>query len=160
MPTRPVAVIDLDGVVCDARNRQHLVTPPRKQWDAFFDAAAEDPPLPEGVALALALRHDHDLVWLTGRPERVRAITEEWLSRHGLPAEPLLMRGDADRRPARTLKREALRELGTERRIALVVDDDPAVVRELQGEGLPVRQATWVPHSSTMRAAQQRQGRT
>jgi len=146
-PLRPVAVIDLDGVVCDARHRQRFITPPRRQWDAFFAAAGDDLPLPEGVALALALRHDHDLVWLTGRPERIRELTEGWLRRHGLPTRPLLMRSDTDRRPARTLKREVLRKLATERRIALVLDDDPNVVRELQGDGLPVRQATWAGHT-------------
>lgn len=157
---RPAAVIDIDGVVADVRHRLGLIAAPPKQWDAFFAAAGEDPTLPEGVALVLALRHDHDVVWLTGRPERNRDLTTQWLVRHGLPTAPLLMRRDDDHRPARHAKREALRALATGRRIALVVDDDPVVVRHLQADGFPVRQATWLPHSSTMRTAQQREGRT
>jgi len=159
-PARPVAVIDIDGVVADVRHRLALIegTPPR--WEDFFLAAEADPPLPEGVALVLALRHDHDVVWLTGRPERTRPLTEQWLTRIGLPSAPLLMRRDSDRRPARHAKVDALRDLSTRRRIALVVDDDPAVVRELRNEGYTVKLAEWLPHSSTLRRAQQREGRT
>jgi len=159
-PPLPVAVVDIDGVVADVRHRLGLLAERPKRWDAFFAAAPEDATLPEGVALVLALRQEHEVVWLTGRPERNRAITESWLRKHGLPLGRLLMRRDDDRRPARHGKREALRALSTERRIALVVDDDPAVVRELQADGFPVRQATWLPHSSTLRKAQNVDGET
>jgi hypothetical protein len=107
------------------------------------------------VALA-----DHDLVWLTGRPERLRRVTERWLADHGLPRGPLLMRGQRDFRPARLAKREALRELASSRQIALVVDDDPDVVAALAEDGFPARLADWVPRSATIQAAQEGDGRT
>jgi uncharacterized HAD superfamily protein len=158
--SQPVAVVDIDGVVADVRHRLPFIENPPKDWDAFFAAAGDDPPLPEGIALALALQHTHRLVWLTGRPEHTRTTTEAWLARHGLPTGPLMMRGDADRRPARHTKREMVRDLATQYRIGLIVDDDPAVVRDLRDAGYAVRLADWLPHSSTMRAAQQREGRT
>jgi hypothetical protein len=34
------------------------------------------------------------------------------------------------------------------------------VVALLQADGFPVRLADWLPHSSTLRAAQERDGRT
>ena len=70
------------------------------------------------------------------------------------------MRSDDDLRPARYVKREVLRRLSRTRRIASVLDDDPAVVRMLASDGWPVELATWLPHSSTLQDAQERHGRT
>lgn len=50
---RPLAVFDVDGVLAEVRHRlPHLEGRP-KDWDAFFAAAQADPPLTEGVALAV-----------------------------------------------------------------------------------------------------------
>ena len=58
------------------------------------------------------------------------------------------------------MKAEALRELGESRQVVSVLDDDPAVVEHLVADGWPVELATWLPHSSTLQNAQERQGRT
>ena len=153
-------MIDIDGVVADVRHRLHLIESRPKRWDEFFDASADDPPLPAGVGLVLELAAEHDVVWLTGRPERNRRLTEAWLAAHGLPDGTLLMRRDRDFRPAREAKREQLRRLRRDREIAVVVDDDPDVVAALGRDGFPVRLADWLPHSSTLRSAQEKEGRT
>lgn len=156
----PLVVVDIDGVVADVSHRLHLLDRQPRHWDEFFAAAADDPPLPEGVALVQGLPAGHDLCWLTGRPERNRALTEQWLTRHGMPAGPLLMRPDRDRRPARQAKRDHLRTLRRTRAIALVVDDDPTVIAMLAEEGLPSLLADWLPYSPRLHQAQERQGRT
>ena len=157
---RPVAVFDIDGVLADVSHRLHHLQSRPQRWERFFHAAESDPLLAEGAARLRAALVDHDVVYLTGRPERNRALTRAWLAHHGLPTGPLLMREDDDYRPARWMKREALRELGTDRSIASVLDDDPAVVAHLAADGWPVELATWLPHSSTLQNAQERQGRT
>ena len=65
-----------------------------------------------------------------------------------------------DRRPARDFKAGQLARLARESSIAIVVDDDPEVVAKLRKLGHPVQLADWVPHSSTLQAAQERDGRT
>ena len=160
MERRPLAVIDIDGVVADVRHRLPLIERRPKRWDEFFASSADDPPLATGVALVLELAADHDVIWLTGRPERNRALTERWLAEQGLPDGTLLMRRDRDFRPAREAKRDQLRRLRRDREIAVVVDDDPAVVATLTEDGFPVRLADWLPHSSTLRKAQEQEGRT
>lgn len=157
---RPLAVIDVDGVVADVRHRLHHIESRPKDWATFFAGAADDPPLAEGVARVRALLADHDVVYLTGRPERLRRVTERWLDRHGIAGTRLLMRRQGDFRPAKVTKAEELRRLGRDRTVALVLDDDPDVCNALVAAGWPVEQATWVPHSSTLRAAQERDGRT
>jgi len=157
---RPIAVVDIDGVVADVRHRLHHVETQPKNWGAFFAAADRDPPLAEGVARVRGLLDDHDVVYLTGRPEHLRRATAEWLERHGITGTGLLMRRRGDYRPARVTKSDALRRLARGRTVAVVIDDDPDVCETLRAEGWPVEQATWVPHSRTLRVAQEREGRT
>jgi len=157
---RPIAVFDVDGVVADVRHRLHHLARQPKQWGRFFAAAARDPVLAEGVALAKTYAADHRLVWLTGRPEHLRKVTEDWLAAAGVPVDTLLMRPAGDRRPALRYKAEQLRRLGETGTVAVVVDDDPAVVARLAEDGWPVRLADWVPYAETLRQAQEREGRT
>ncbi len=153
-------MLDIDGVVADVRHRLHHLESRPKNWPAFFAGAAADPPLPEGVDLARELATSHDIVWLTGRPERLRRVTAEWLRRHALPVEPLHMRGNKDYRPARETKLAVVRGLAQERTVAMVVDDDPAVVSALQAAGISVVMADWLPYREALREGQEREGRT
>lgn len=157
---RPLAVFDIDGVLSDVSHRLHLLERRPQQWERFFRSADRDPLLVEGAERLHAALVDHDVIYLTGRPERNRGITQRWLARHDLPTGPLVMRDDDDFRPARYVKREVLRRLATVREVAAVLDDDPAVVAMLEADGWPVELATWLPHSSTLRSAQEKQGRT
>ncbi len=157
---RPLAVFDVDGVLADVRHRLHHLRARPQRWERFFQAAERDPVSVEGVERLRASLVDHDVLYLTGRPERTRRLTERWLARHGLPTGPLVMREDHDHRPARWMKREVLRRLGATRDVVSVLDDDPAVVSVLAEDGWPVELATWLPHSSTLRSAQEDQGRT
>lgn len=157
---RPLAVFDIDGVLADVRHRLHHLEAHPQRWERFFQAAGRDPVLEEGAQRLRDALVDHDVIYLTGRPERTRRLTEQWLARHDLPTGPLLMRADDDHRPARYLKRSELRRLSRTRDVVSVLDDDPSVVAVLAADGWPVELATWLPHSSTLRSAQQDKGRT
>lgn len=128
-------VVDIDGVLADARHREHHLRQSRPDWDAFFAACADDAPIEagrQGLAAAMAAG---PVTLLTGRPERLRNTTREWLAGHGFPELPLVMRPDSDRRRADAFKREALTGLGGPGEITLVVDDDPDVVEGLRQTG-------------------------
>jgi hypothetical protein len=157
---RELAVFDIDGVVADVRHRLRFLDSRPKDWAGFFAAAGADVPLAEGVALAREAMASYDLVWLTGRPERLRAVTERWLTAAGLPSGPLVMRRHRDFRPARVAKLEELHRLAARQPIVMVVDDDPEVVAALSAGGYPVRLADWVPRPGALDEAQERDGRT
>ena len=157
---RPLAVIDLDGVVADVRHRLHHVSGKRRDWDAFFDGISDDPVLPEGRAVVDRLAADHEIVYLTGRPARTRDATDEWLARHGLPHGQVIMRPECDRRPARLLKPRLLRSLAVGRQIAVVVDDDAEVCVALERSGWPVLRADWMGEAPPLRRAQESDGAT
>jgi hypothetical protein len=141
---RPYAVIDLDGVVADVRHRVHHLDRRPKDWGAFFAGMAADPVLAVGAAVAEQLAEDCLIVWLTGRPESYRSVTEEWLRAQGLPDGRLIMRAAGDRRPARRVKVERLRALAAERPVAVHVDDDPAVVAAVRAAGFEAVHADWM----------------
>jgi hypothetical protein len=155
-----LAVFDVDGVVADVRHRLKYLTRHPKDWVRFFAAADADPPLEIGVALAREWAAEHDLVWLTGRPEHLRRVTERWLRGQGLPVERLLMRPPDDRRPAKFFKADQIRVLARQTEVAVVVDDDTEVVAELKRRGFPVYLADWVPRAAALAEAQEREGRT
>jgi hypothetical protein len=155
-----LAVFDIDGVVADVRHRLKYLDRRPKDWPRFFAAADRDPVLAEGATLARAYAASHVLVWLTGRPEHLRDLTAAWLRAADLPADLLFMRPPNDRRPARDFKARQLAQLARASTIELVVDDDPAVVTRLRELGYPVQLAAWVPHSSTLQTAQEKEGRT
>jgi phosphoglycolate phosphatase-like HAD superfamily hydrolase len=153
-----LAVFDIDGVVADVRHRLHHLDSPRS-WHRFFAAAGADTLLAEGARLAAEMATQHEVVWLTGRPEWLREITFDWLARHGLPGSELHLRPPRDYRPAPLYKREALRRMAA-RGIAAFVDDDDEVVQTALQAGYPAVLADWLPRDAALRDAQDRLGRT
>ncbi|MFF1377400.1 hypothetical protein [Streptomyces sp. NPDC058308] len=158
--SRPLAVFDLDNTLADTAHRQRYLVGRTRDWDAFFAAAPQDPPLARGIELALASAEECEVVYLTGRPERCRADTEDWLARQGLPAGRVWMRRDGDRRPARRTKLEILRSLARDREIRVLVDDDELVCDEAERAGFTVLRATWAAESVPLKTAQESDGRT
>ena len=157
---RPLAVFDIDGVLADVRHRLHHVEAKPKDWNAFFSAAVDDPPLAQGVALARESAQECEVVYVTGRPERCREDTVAWFARHGLPDGPLRERRDGDRRPARLSKPQLLRALARGRTVAVVVDDDAQVCAAYRDAGWRVLEAGWMGAEPALEQAQEQDGRT
>ncbi len=161
---RQLAIIDIDGVVADVRHRLHHLDRRPKNWKAFFAAATADPVHPEGAAVVETLGADHEIVFVTGRPEHLRDDTAAWLDINGFGGHQLLMRPEGDHRPAATIKAEIVADLAAQSPIAVVVDDDPVVVETMRAAGHNVFAAEWERRSGdeeqTLQAAQETHGRT
>jgi hypothetical protein len=102
----------------------------------------------------------YDVAYLSGRPERLRAVTQRWLHEQQLPDGQLLLRPDGDYRPSRVYKVEALRGLAETRTVVVLVDDDQRVLDAAREAGFDVLPATWMGEHSVLRDAQERDGRT
>ncbi|WP_369174293.1 hypothetical protein AB5J49_42895 [Streptomyces sp. R28] len=157
---RPLAVFDLDNTLADTGHRQHFLERTPRDWDAFFAAAPKDPPLAQGVALVLESAKECEVRYLTGRPERCRRDTLDWLAAHGLPEGRVYMRRNDDRRPARRTKLEILPRLAGTREIRVLVDDDELVCEDAERAGFTVVRARWTAPSAALKVAQEREGRT
>ncbi|WP_128434859.1 LNS2 domain-containing protein [Streptomyces cyaneus] len=158
--TLPLAVFDLDNTLADTAHRQHFLERKPRDWDAFFAAAPQDPPLAEGIALVLRSAQECEVRYLTGRPERCRRDTLDWLAAHGLPEGRVYMRRNDDRRPARRTKLEILQRLARTREIRVLVDDDELVCEDAERAGFTVVRARWTAPSAALKVAQEREGRT
>jgi hypothetical protein len=158
--TRPLAVFDIDNTLADTAHRQPFLERAPRDWDAFFAAAPQDPPIAEGIALVRESAQECEVVYLTGRPERCRRDTLAWLAAHGLPEGRVYMRRNDDRRPARRTKLEILRRLARTREIRVLVDDDELVCEDAERAGFTVVRAHWTAPSAALKVAQEREGRT
>lgn len=134
----PAVVFDVDGVISDASGRQHFLEGDRRRWDDFFDACGGDEPIHDHLVLTELLASGHTVVLLTARPVRVRPTTLDWLARHDICWDLLIMRGHDDPFSSARFKRGALEAL--ERRgldVRVVFEDDPRNVSMVRELGLP-----------------------
>lgn len=129
---------DIDGVLADARHREHHLAARPKDWEAFFAAAAADEVIDAGRAALQAACTQGAVVLVSGRPERLRSVTLKWLHDHGFGPLDLFLRRDEDRRPAAMVKSEILTALGGPEFIDRVYDDDPQVIAALLRQGYEV----------------------
>jgi len=131
-------IFDMDGTLADVAHRRHHVEARPKNWAAFNAAMHKDEPNTPIIEVA---RIFADAGWhiliCTGREERYRAVTEEWLARHAVPYERLYMRPTGDYRPDHVVKMEILGEIraqGFDPHIS--VDDRSSVVAMWREAGL------------------------
>jgi hypothetical protein len=122
----------------DAAGRQHFLERRPKDWDGFFAAAGNDPLIDQVARLVELLDPALLVVLLTARPARVRSATLDWLARHGVRWDLLVMREDGDFRPSHEAKLDAVRALlGVGFDLRLAVDDDPRNAAMFRAEGVP-----------------------
>lgn len=115
MSTEPVGfvVFDIDGTLADLSHRLHHIVNPEntKDWDAFYGACVDDQPITEMVAICRAVAREFSIQFWTGRSDRVRRETVEWLRLHVGPwvlESAIRMRADGDYRPDHVVKAEYL----------------------------------------------------
>ncbi|MCU1360449.1 MAG: hypothetical protein JWN99_1738 [Ilumatobacteraceae bacterium] len=136
----PCVLVDIDGVLSDASGRQHHLKNPegRRDWRGFFGAVGEDQPLTAVPALLGLLDPSLAVVLLSARPSWVFQLTVDWLFRHTMRWDLLILRAEGDTSDSADFKRGVLRELrdmGWE--VALAIDDDQRIVQMYTSEQQP-----------------------
>ena len=134
-------VCDLDGTLCDIDHRTHWVQVPsgvRKNWDAFFSEVPNDTPNQAVLDLLYRMSDYSKVIFCSGRPERCRADTVEWLEKHYFIEGhyKLYMRKDGDFRRDDIVKEEILNEHIDKERVQFVLDDRNQVVDMWRRNGL------------------------
>ena len=128
-------------MLANADHRQHLLRPEgggKKDWKTFFSRAGDDALIDEVARLTMLLAPTLRRVLLTARPMTIRDITVEWLGRHDVAWDLLVMRPEREFSPSPVAKRHAVRELrahGIE--VLLAFDDDRRNVDMFHDEGIP-----------------------
>lgn len=137
---------DIDGTIADVTHRLHFLQTKPKNWDAFFAAAKDDVPIAHMVRLCRLLQFSvvgQPIVFLSGRPERTREATTQWLLKHQVMylKKPLYMRPDGDYRDDAIVKPELMEKARADGwEPIMVFDDRKRVVDAWRAMGIPCAQ--------------------
>ncbi|NDG64820.1 MAG: hypothetical protein EBY29_15360, partial [Planctomycetes bacterium] len=70
-------VFDMDGTLADCSHRLQYAQ--SKQWDEFHSRSKDDDVIVRVADLMVVLASVADIIILTGRPEKYRPVTQQWL---------------------------------------------------------------------------------
>jgi hypothetical protein len=135
-----LVVFDIDGTLANIEHRLDYVRSKPKNWKAF-DAGIPEDKVNEPVANVFwsLLDTDHTILLASGRNERSRQATEDWLFDNFLFGyEKLYMRKTDDFRSDDIVKQEILDQIIADygRKPDMVFDDRPRVVRMWRDNGI------------------------
>lgn len=138
-------LFDIDGTIADATHRLHHITGEKKDWPAFFDACVDDAPIEHIIGLVetlLEYEYSPGVVFVSGRSDRVRQQTIDWLERHlFMKGFDLYMRKDGDFRPDHVVKLELLAQIRADGfEPIMAFDDRNQVVEMWRANGIPCAQ--------------------
>jgi FMN phosphatase YigB (HAD superfamily) len=131
-----LVIFDIDGTLADISERIHHIKRKPKNWNAFNAGMAQDKAIHSMVRLCNILYASGlHIILCSGRNERNRSETVEWLNKQGVNYHQLLLRRDEDYRPDSAVKRELIQGLD-KNKILFVVEDRSRVVEMWRSEGL------------------------
>jgi hypothetical protein len=137
--SKKAVLFDIDGTLANIEHRRANLTKSPPDWKAFNAEMGSDVPNAGVVSLYKALwdANCYELILVTGRNERSRALTEQWLTWNEIPFSRLLMRADHDFRSDHIIKEELLDLLLSEGKdIIFTVDDRQQVVDMWRRRGI------------------------
>ncbi len=144
---KPKAIIvDIDGTLADVEHRVHHVRAAKKNWRAFNEGMAQDTVNVWCAGLIKAMRaNDYGILFVTGRDENYRSVTEAWLKQHKIEYDKLFMRAAVDFRGDNEVKKQIyLEEIRDHWDVVFVVDDRLSVVKMWRYDlGLVCLQCDW-----------------
>jgi FMN phosphatase YigB (HAD superfamily) len=135
-----LVVFDIDGTLADIEHRLDYVRSKPKNWKAF-DAGIPNDKVNQPVAEVFdaMIMGGHTVILASGRSERTRIATQDWLRKNGFSSyDKLYMRPADDYRGDDIVKREILDEIIADygKKPDMVFDDRPRVVRMWREEGI------------------------
>lgn len=137
-----IVVFDIDGTLADNSHRVGYVQTKPKNWPAYHAMTGHD-------KLHEDIKYLHELFMLagdtvlvcTGRNEKHRGITTEWLNRHMIYFKEMFMRQDADYRDDGIVKSDLLDQIIEKYGFPyLWFDDRDRVVAAIRNRGVRVLQ--------------------
>lgn len=137
---RKALLSDIDGTITDRRHRLHYLDG-KKDWESFFNESIFDPPINETITQIETLLPRYDkLIFVTGRPEQYREITNEWiLSNTKFSNYDLIMRINKDYRSDISIKKEMLNVIKKDFKIDIIFEDQIDLANMWKKQGLNCR---------------------
>jgi phosphoglycolate phosphatase-like HAD superfamily hydrolase len=140
MGIKMLVVFDIDGTLANIEHRLGYVRSKPKNWKAFDAGIPNDSVnLPVAAVFHQMVDAGHAVILASGRNERSRQATEDWLSANHLRGyQKLYMRKADDFRGDDIVKQEILDEIIADygRKPDMVFDDRPRVVAMWRRNGI------------------------
>jgi 3-deoxy-D-manno-octulosonate 8-phosphate phosphatase KdsC-like HAD superfamily phosphatase len=134
-------IFDIDGVLADCKHRLHHILQGKKDWDTFDSLTHLDKPIYNMIKILWGMTCNPfiEIILLTGRNERVRQATQEWMAVNDVPFDKLYMRSLNDHRPAYQVKADLLvkRNIQPEE-VLTIFEDEPKTIKHLREVGYHV----------------------
>ena len=132
-------ICDIDGTIANNDHRQNLLVE-FKDWDLFFSKMSEDLPIkPVIEIIEEEYKSGKKICFLTGRPERYRAVTSTWIEKHlNITHFVLHMRQDDDHRDKVSVKREMFEQNFNLKDIDYFVENDKDLIKLWEENGTKV----------------------
>lgn len=133
-------IVDIDGTLADCSHRRDYLKGDNgyPDWDKFFSEMDSDPCITPIRDLVNDLQRCGTKILLcSGRPERYRQLTSNWLAENGVYYSELHMRADGDYRSDVLVKKDMFRLFHLRNLdIDFVIDDRQSVVDMWREQGL------------------------
>lgn len=140
-PKPDAIIVDMDGTLVDVRGIRHYVRPGRqfRDFDRFHKASLFSPPNHDVLRRVFEEREAGRAVFVvTARRDRYERLTRDWLAKHDVEFDELLMRRDNDQRYDVDVKRDILRSIRQTHRVVLAIDDNPSIIALWESQHVPV----------------------
>ena len=142
---RNAVIFDMDGTLANVSSIRHHLTAfdatkrrVIKHFDRFHAESVNVPPHNHVVnAAQVAKMLGHDVLIVTARKHQWRNHTAWWLAMHDVPSDALFMRGNDDNRRDYEVKKDILSIIRKAWNPIYAWDDNPAIIRLWQEEGIP-----------------------
>ena len=135
-------VFDIDNTLANVHHRWEHLRGDKKDWDTFFSLQHLDEPYQAVVDVLHALALDgHKIIVVTGRDERFREETLEWLNKHiefEFDNEDLYMRPSDNREDDDILKVRIIKDWlskNPEYKVQGIFDDRHRIIDAFRAEG-------------------------
>lgn len=122
-----VYICDIDGTISALGDRE-IYDGSKVHLDTLIEPTAH--------IIKTLNKHSAPVIFLTGRSEEHRDVTEQWLKSQGFDVNGLYMRRNRDFRPDNVVKYEIIKQFEGQVNILGVFDDRPQVIRMWQAIGL------------------------
>ncbi|MFO7793688.1 MAG: polynucleotide kinase [Candidatus Nanohaloarchaea archaeon] len=84
-------IFDLDGTLSDNRHREHLIECEDKKWREYLANCIKDSPVQKMVSKLDQMSGEYEIIILTCRSDEVEEETIEWLEKHDVNYDRLIM---------------------------------------------------------------------
>jgi hypothetical protein len=131
-------LLDLDHTISNAFWRDSMIGV--ESWDKYHEASKDDQPFRNMVSLINSLASvGYTIIGITGRNEKFRQLTTNWLLKHRIDVDELLMRPDDNFEKNGVMKIKAIEERFKKnyKEIQFLIDDNEETILEFFKLGIP-----------------------